>query len=138
MDEDLDLKALELQLRGFNCAQAVASVFAPYVGVKESLLYKLSEALGRGMGSYDEICGAISGGLLILSYLSSDYDKIGSSKEYTYTLAQSLITQFKNKNKSSICRDLKGLDNNIVLRSCEGCIIDAVNLTKSIIEKERL
>ena len=35
---------------GFNCCQSVACVFADEVGIDESLLYKMGEGFGAGMG----------------------------------------------------------------------------------------
>ena len=36
---------------GYNCCQAVVCVFADKVGIDESLLYKMGEGFGAGMGT---------------------------------------------------------------------------------------
>ncbi len=37
-----------------------------------------------------------------------------------------LLKNLEKKNTSVICRELKGVDTNVVLRSCDGCIEDAL------------
>lgn len=39
-----------------------------------------------------------------------------------------LTGKFIEKNNSVICRELKGVDTGIVLRSCNGCIQDATEI----------
>ena len=38
---------------------------------------------------------------------------------------------FRTKNQSVICRELKGVDTGTVLRSCDGCIEDAVRIAEA-------
>ena len=38
------------------------------------------------------------------------------------------ISEFKEKNGSIVCREIKGVDTGNVLRTCDGCIEDAVAL----------
>ena len=50
---------------GYNCCQAVACTFAEETGIDESILYKLGEGFGAGMGTTEGVCGAISGAAMI-------------------------------------------------------------------------
>ena len=52
-------KASANHRNGYNCCQAVACVFADEVGIDESLLYKMGEGFGAGMGTAQGVCGAI-------------------------------------------------------------------------------
>jgi hypothetical protein len=45
---------------------------------------------------------------------------------FTYKMMQNLIKEFADKNGSIICREIKGVDTGKVMRSCDGCIEDAV------------
>ena len=58
-------KALELFSNNFNCSQAVLTAFAPDFGLDEQLALKLGTSFGGGARN-GEICGAVSGALLIL------------------------------------------------------------------------
>ncbi len=46
--------------KGYNCAQSVACAFVNEVTMEEKTLFKVAEALGRGMGNMEGTCGAIS------------------------------------------------------------------------------
>ena len=50
------------------------------------------------------------------------------TKKECYAMMQKLIEEFKAMNGSIICREIKGIDTGKVLRSCDGCIEDAVEL----------
>lgn len=117
--------ALENHNKGYNCAQAVICAFADKTDFTEDQLFRLSEGFGFGMGTQGT-CGAVSA-MVFLAGLekSAGVDKIPeTNKKESYTLARELIEAFEEKNKSTICKEIKG--NN--LRSCDGCIEDAVKI----------
>ena len=72
-----DLYAAELFLKGYNCAQAVAVAFCDVTGLEESFAAKMASSFGGGMGRMREVCGAVSGMLmvagLLYGYDSNDY-----------------------------------------------------------------
>ena len=72
-------------------------------------------------------CGAVSAMALVTGMKLSDgnLDNPKSKKE-CYKMMQTLIKEFADKNGSIICREIKGVDTGEVLRSCDGCIEDAV------------
>lgn len=121
--------------QGFNCAQSVICALAPSVQLDPKVAFGLAEGFGAGMGGMAETCGAISGGIMVLGQAgSSGFDAPGS-KGATYRLARAYCDAFKGKNGSTICRELKGIDSEHgPLRSCAGCIDDAIDLLADIIE----
>ena len=50
------------------------------------------------------------------------------TKRACYDMMQKLTEEFVKKNGSIVCREIKGVDTGKVLRSCDGCIEDAVEL----------
>ncbi len=44
------------------------------------------------------------------------------------------MQRFQEKNGSTICRELKGVDTGNPLRSCPGCLEDAIELAQEILE----
>lgn len=58
-------QAVELQSRGYNCAQSTACVFADEVGVPKEILFKATEGFGAGAGTMEGICGALSAAIMI-------------------------------------------------------------------------
>ena len=51
--------------KGYNCAQAVACTYCDYVGVEEEVMFKMTEALGLGMGGMEGTCGAVTGACVL-------------------------------------------------------------------------
>ena len=77
---DHGMKAAELFLSGYNCAQAVAVAFCDVTGLDEKFTAKTISAFGGGMGRLREVCGAVSGMFMVLSYLYG-YDDPNASAE---------------------------------------------------------
>ena len=100
-------KAAELFLSGYNCAQAVAVAFCDVTGLTEQQAARMSSAFGGGMGRLREVCGAVSGMLLVLSALYG-YDTPGDdvSKKRLYQEVQALAGKFREENGSIICREI--------------------------------
>ena len=99
--------AAELFLRGYNCAQAVAVAFSDLTGLTPELSAKMASSFGGGMGRMREVCGAVSGMLMVTSLLYGyDQPEDEQGKKALYKLVQELAGQFREKNGSIICREL--------------------------------
>ena len=65
---------------------------------------------------------------------SSGFDAPGS-KGATYRMARAYCDAFRDKNGSTVCRELKGVGTDTgALRSCAGCIDDAIDLLVDALE----
>jgi C_GCAxxG_C_C family probable redox protein len=119
-------KALANHKKGYNCAQSVACVYCDMFGIDEETAFRMSEAYGLGMGDMAD-CGAVTAMALVTGMKESD-GNISSpgTKKVCYKKMKELIEAFKEKNGTIICRELKGVDTGEPLRSCDGCIEDAV------------
>ena len=104
---DHGMKAAELFLSGYNCSQAVVVAFCDKTGLEERQAARMSSAFGGGMGRMREVCGAVSGMLMVLSLLYG-YDTPGddASKKVLYTRVQALAAKFREENGSIICREI--------------------------------
>jgi C_GCAxxG_C_C family probable redox protein len=104
---DRGTKAAELFLNGYNCAQAVAVAFSDLTGLDEILSARLASSFGGGMGRMREVCGAVSGMLMVAGILYG-YDTPGDdiAKKAHYTLVQELAGQFRERNGSIVCREI--------------------------------
>ena len=104
-------KARALFMQGANCAQAVFGAFASECGISEEQALVISSGFGGGVGRMREVCGAVSGMVLVLNmiYGSSDLsDK--EAKDAQYARIQSAAASFKAECGSIVCRELLGLD----------------------------
>ena len=104
---DRGVQAAELFLQGYNCAQAVAVAFSDLTGLRPELSAKMASSFGGGMGRLREVCGAVSGMLLVTSLLYGyDRPEDEQGKKELYKLVQSLAGKFREQNGSIICREL--------------------------------
>ena len=99
--------AAELFLKDYNCAQAVAVAFCDVTGMEPAQAARMAAPFGGGMGRMREVCGAVSGMLMVLSQLYG-YDTPGDdvSKKQLYTQVQELAEKFREENGSIICREI--------------------------------
>ena len=103
---DHGMKAAELFLEGYNCAQAVAVAFCDVTGLDEKLSAKMVSAFGGGMGRMREVCGAVSGMYFVLSCLYG-YDVHDDDRKKTlYSQVQDLAAKFREACGSIICREI--------------------------------
>ncbi len=87
---------------GLNCTQSVVLAFRDEMGLDENLLKKLSIGYGGGVGRQREVCGAVLGMTMVLSYLLSD----GKDKLAIYSIIQAACKEFKEQVGSFVCREL--------------------------------
>ena len=99
--------AAQLFLGGCNCAQAVVVAFCDVTGMKPQYAARLSSSFGGGMGRMREVCGAVSGMLLVAGLLYG-YGTPGDdeSKRAHYKLVQELAGKFREREHSIVCRDI--------------------------------
>ena len=105
---DHSYKAAELFVNGSNCAQAVVLAFRDVTGLDDEMTAKLSSSFGGGMGRMREVCGAVSGMLMVVGLLYG-YDDPGEKderKKAHYKLVQELAGQFREEVGSIICREI--------------------------------
>jgi len=56
--------------QGYNCAQSVAGAFSDLTGLEPEQIFAAAGSFGGGVGaSHEELCGAVSGALLVLGLL---------------------------------------------------------------------
>ena len=126
--------AIALHDKGYNCCQAVVCAFKEELGIDEETLFKAGEAFGFGMGSSHGTCGAVSGAVMAAGFKNSTANFDGpKSKADTYKLSKQILDTFEKKNGSLVCADLKGIETGVVLRSCPGCIEDAVEIVQEVL-----
>ena len=100
-------RAVELFVEGYNCAQAVAAAFGDLTGLDEKTAARMASCFGGGMGRMREVCGAVSGMLLVAGMLYGyDDPKATKEKRELYTQVQAMAGQFREELGSIVCRDL--------------------------------
>ena len=70
-------KAAQNHQKGYNCAQAVACAFAEEMGIDESIIFKMMEGHGLGMGCMEGTCGAVTAACVIAGAKNSTVEMGG-------------------------------------------------------------
>lgn len=100
-------RAAELFLNGYNCAQAIAVAFSDVTGLEPDFSARMASSFGGGMGRMREVCGAVSGMLMVAGLLYG-YDTPGddAQKKAHYFLVQELAGAFREQVGSIVCREI--------------------------------
>ncbi len=103
-------RAEELFRMGYNCSQSVYAAFAEELGMSVEEAAKRASPFGAGFGKLREVCGAVSGMVLVLGDLCGYQDPTDAAgKQALYALVQQMCGSFEASEGSLICRDLLGL-----------------------------
>lgn len=135
MNEQRVRGAVEKHKQGYNCAQCVVCSYCGEFGFDEREAFIMSEGFGGGMGGMgDGTCGAVTA-LYMLAGMKHSGGGVenGVTKAATYKAVRELREAFAEKNKSVICRDLKGKGIPGVFRPCDGCIEDAARIAEQML-----
>lgn len=128
-------RAQSLHNKGYNCAQAVVCAYCDLFGLDEETAYKMTEGFGLGMGMMDT-CGALSAAFMLAGMQGSKgTEHPGETKAQTYKTTKMLAAAFREKNGTYLCRELKGIADGKMRRSCPGCIEDACSLIETALIK---
>lgn len=103
--------AKELFLKGYNCSQAVFGAYCEDLGIDTDTAFLLSAGFGGGFARRREVCGAVSGATMVLSYLRG-YSKAEDSdkKKQLYSELREFYDRFEKETGSIICRELLSLE----------------------------
>jgi C_GCAxxG_C_C family probable redox protein len=139
-------EAVSRFMQGYNCAQAVSSVFAGDAGVPKEVILCAATGFGAGAGRTGGTCGAVSGGVLAIGLLvgSTGADE-KEAKDLTYALTREFITRFVRKNGTVSCTGLLGCDistdeglarareQNLTRTLCPRYVRDAVEILEEVL-----
>ncbi len=101
------LLALKNFESGCNCCQAVVMAFAGECGLDRETALRLASSFGGGFGRMRELCGAISGGGIVLGLLLGYTDLSGDEdKQQHYARLQTLCRRFREEQGHLRCGEL--------------------------------
>ncbi len=104
-------RAKYLSENGSTCSQAILTAFAKDLGLDTKTAHKLSTGLGAGFGRKQYACGAISGGVIVLSLkYGSEIPEQDDKKENTYSQVFRFISEMEKQLGNINCADLLDCD----------------------------
>ena len=95
---------------GYNCCQAVVLAYNDLFDIDDIMAASLSSGFGGGMGRMREVCGSVSGMIILAGLMApadNPSDKNGRTRNYA--LVQDIAGEFREMNGSIVCRELLGL-----------------------------
>jgi C_GCAxxG_C_C family probable redox protein len=98
--------AAELFCKGYNCAQAIAVAFSDVTGLTPEYSAKMASSFGGGIGRLREVCGAVSGMVLVAGILYGYEQPDPQQQKEHYERVQELAGQFRDQVGSIICREI--------------------------------
>lgn len=140
-------QAVSKFLEGYNCAQAVLFSFCDDLKMDKDKALKMVCGLGAGMGRKGEVCGAVSGGIIVIGarYGRGENDD-RTVTDATYAKTRELMDQFAKRHGSFICRKLlNGCEltteegqkqfkkNDLLNKTCKLCVQSVVEILEGII-----
>ena len=103
---DHSIYAAELFAKGYSCAQSVAVAFCDVTGLDEKFAAKMASSFGGGIGRMREVCGAVSGMLMVAGLLYGYDAPNPDAQKAHYALVQELAGKFREEVGSIVCRDI--------------------------------
>ncbi len=98
------IKAALLFREGYNCAQSVAGAFAEHFEISLEIITKLASSFGGGVAGRREMCGAVSGMLIVIGLGKGDYPpNAAAEKQAHYALCRVAIEKFEERLGTAIC-----------------------------------
>jgi len=140
--------ALETFKKGYNCSQAVLSVFCEELGLDKQTAARIASGFGGGIAHMAETCGAVTGAIMVISLKKglSIPDSPFKSNQAVYAEIAPFLQEFIKRHKSVKCRDLLGCDlsdHETLLKArkdglfqtlCPRFVSDAVEIVESIVK----
>lgn len=135
--------------KGYNCAQSVLYSYAEHLNISGDTALRISCGFGAGMGRTQEVCGAISGGILVLNHIYGRGENEDKQKqELTYLKVRELIQKFEIKYGTVNCKSLldgcellttegkEKFQSNHLIEKCYEYVEYTVKLLDEIIEED--
>jgi C_GCAxxG_C_C family probable redox protein len=144
---DRSEQAVAKFVSGYNCAQSVIFSFCDDLGLDKDKAMKIACGFGAGMGRKEEVCGAVSGGIMVIGV---KYGRGGNedrkTTDNTYGKIRELMKQFSKRHGTYICRELLNgceltteegqktyLEKDYFNKVCKSCVKSVVEILETII-----
>lgn len=137
------IHAQQLMKEGYNWARSVLTSFAADYGWNWQETLRIAAAFGGGIARSGQMCGAVSGALMVIGLMSTGSPG-REDKDEVYREAQFFLEQFRQQNGSYNCTDLLGCDlsteqgrqqplrRNLISRICPSLLTSAVAIWEEL------
>ncbi len=133
---------------GYNCAQSVFYSFCDVLKFEKDLALKMVCGFGAGMARKEEVCGAVTGGIVVLgTKYGMGEQKDSTATELTYKKTRELMDRFAEKHGTFICRKLINdceltseegqkifKENDLLNIICKPCVQSVVEILENLMQ----
>jgi C_GCAxxG_C_C family probable redox protein len=92
---------------GCNCAQAVLTAYAEDFNLEKNLALSIATGFGAGLGRTQDVCGAVSGAIMVLGLKYGSREGDGREKiNAAYGIVHTYIDEFQKDKGTIKCLDL--------------------------------
>jgi C_GCAxxG_C_C family probable redox protein len=132
---------------GYGCAQTVLAAFAARYGLTEGEAHRIAACFGGGVGRSGQVCGAVSGALMVLGlHYWDETAELAPTKERLYQLSGEFMDRFAALHGTTQCRELLGYTlrdpvqlekakaDGLFTTRCPGYIRDSIALLEEFIK----
>lgn len=105
-------EALSLMREYGSCCSGVLAAYAPELGMEKALAGRAGRGMAGGIGGLGNVCGAVSGAVLVIGLKNANEDTITDMKTGYEIMdtAKEFIAKFEERHSSIQCRELIGYD----------------------------
>ena len=96
--------AVDLFKQGYSCAQAIAGAFAEEAGLTQEQAIAMSSCFGAGICATREICGTLTGAMMIMGLVKGW--STAEQKSFAYGEGKKLLDDFAKEFGTTRCFDL--------------------------------
>ena len=140
-------QAVSKFMEGYNCAQSVLFSFCDDLKIDRDKALKMACGFGAGMGRKEEVCGAVTGGIIVIgAKYGRGENEDRKVTDNTYVKIRELMNQFSQRHGTYICRKLLNgceltteegqktfKDNDYFNKVCKSCVKSVVEILETII-----
>jgi len=140
-------QAMSKFAEGYNCAQSVFNAFCEDLGIEPDKALKIAGGFGGGMGRKGEVCGAVTGALMVLGVRYGRGEKeADTARDIAYGRTRELMDEFARKHGSYLCRTLLNdcdlttaegrkffAENDLSSKVCKPCVQSAVEILETML-----
>lgn len=134
-------EAVKMFRDGYVCSQAVFAAYSEELGLEKSLALKIGNGFGGGIARKQEICGAVSGAVMLIGLKYGKADPQNSiAHEKTYEMVNLFCEKFIERNHSIDCHELLGCDmatakeKGLFSTLCKKYVADSAEIIGEILE----
>jgi len=102
------------------------TAYRNFCGLDPKVAEEIAGSFGLGMGNMEGTCGSLVGAGMVIGLVTKD-------RNLARKRMKQVMEKFKERNGTTQCRQLKGVDTGVVRRDCLDCIADAAEFLESVL-----